>query len=143
MARNLQRIQAELILMADLLGPDTFEFSDDGSMVLFPRLRLPRGKFNQATATCLVLIPPNYGYGARLSEFYMDASLRMRRGGRFIVVPHHYAMHKTSAEIHRLVRERMPWVGPIPDLKWICLHPRDDVTIDEFLDQVHVFLSNE
>ena len=141
---NLQRLQNEIQFFAQLCGPDSVYFSDDGSQLFFPRFRLPDGRFNFSHTPIVVVVPDGYGHGVALRDVFVDARLRTRSGrspshlfgGGFMAYV--LAGGRDGASLARATH----YPGAVPELAYLCIHPSQDVSVWEYMQQVFTYLSD-
>lgn len=151
--RNTTRIAREISALVNGVpgsgfrgfGRDAVFWTDGGDYLFFPRLLLPTG-FHQRHSAVLVVIPDGYGYGVPLQDVYVEADLLLADGGRpsrlFELITAGLPPHAAGGADASLLAPSLHYQGRIPRLAYLCIHPTTDVTFDEYLEQIYVYLSN-
>lgn len=104
--RNLNALRLETSALANRYGRRNITVHNDGNWVKQSRFPLPKGQYNLETATILIIIPERYN-SVSISECYVDADLRFRKGNSRL--PHVHAGFQTG---YRKV-----------GYEWLCFEP--------------------
>lgn len=151
--RNTARIARELSALVNGIpetgfpgfGENAVFWTDAGDYLYFPSVVLPAG-FRQRRTPVLVVVPDGYGRGVPLNDVFVDAALVLADGSRpsrlfagmTTGLPHDVANRGDFSAFAR----RLHYPGAIPKLAYLCIHSNRDVTFDEYLEQIYVYLSN-
>lgn len=125
-----ETVLADINLAERIYGVNNVFWEKGLSWIMINNFKLPP-KYNQTSTNCLVIIPPGYGYGTQLSEFYLNKSLKIRKGNDWKDLPHYYTknMHTGNSYLEK------GW-------QWLCILPdwSSGDNLISFLKQVELFL---
>jgi len=128
--KNLVQIKMDIKLAENVFGKENVFWDNDFNWIMIKNFKLPE-IFNQRYTNCLIILPPGYGYGTKLEEFYLNKDLKVKKNTSYSSLPHYYRDNIKKG--HSYLSKN--W-------QWLCIHPHWEKgdSLLSFLKQIEIFL---
>ena len=127
---NLRFVEKDIRSAEMVFGSTNVFWDENLNWLMIKNFLLPKS-YNQPTTNCLIILPPGYGLGTKLEEFYLNAGLKVKRNKAYVDLPHYYQsnVHNGRSYLDK------KW-------QWLCINTSWDQNDNllTFLKQIELFL---